>query len=280
MNRSATYMALERYPAALADVETALELVQKKLQICEMASNDYETTIKWDEKARLRRAKCLYNLREWRKAQDAYVDILDRFPHCKEARTGLQRCVRRVEEQTKGLYDYLALFLQDREKNQHRLDVADYIGPVEITHTAEHGRALKTTRAVKAGDLLLVNKAIAAVFPSDWEGGMARINNNLLRFVEDSPCASRLPAELTYKWIHQPQIRTMLDRLPRGPGVKQPKVFPIIETYKWKAQDEQEKPLDPNTIERVATFAAATYDSINYQGTGVNLINPLSIGDP
>ena len=186
----------------------------------------------------------------------------------------------RLDEQSKGTYDYLALFLQHRSKGQHRLDVADYIGPIEISHSTEHGRILKTTRAVKAGELLLANKAIAAVFPSDWAGGKTRKNSNLLRFVEDTPSASRLPTELTYKWIHQPQLRTTLERLPRGSDVKQPKTFPIADMYKSKPKEEGEKPLDPNMIDRIATFAGITYDSLNYQGTGVNLINPLEIGDP
>jgi hypothetical protein len=262
-------------------VDIALDLVQRKLQTCGLASEDYHTTIKWDEKGRVRRAKCLYKLREWKKARDAFVDVLKRFPDAKEAQTGLRQSVDRLKEQAKGEYDYLALFLQVREKNQPRLDIADYIGPVEIARSCQTDRTLKTTRAVKAGELLLANKAIAAVFPSDWKGGRRKINNNLLRFIEDTPCASRLPAELTYKWLHQPQLRSTIEKLPRGPGIKQPKVFPVTDMYTSKPKDElKEVPLDPNMIDRVASFASYTFDSLNYIGTGVDTRNPQPIGDP
>ena len=58
LNRCAFNMALERYPAAMTDVDTGLDLVQHKLQFCGLALQEYDATIKWDEKARLRRAKC------------------------------------------------------------------------------------------------------------------------------------------------------------------------------------------------------------------------------
>jgi hypothetical protein len=51
--------------------------------------------------------------------------------------------------------------------------------------------------------------------------------------------------------------------------------------YTSKPKDElQEVPLDPNMIDRVASFASFTFDSLNYIGTGVDTRNPQPIGDP
>ncbi len=52
------------------------------------------------------------------------------------------------------------------------MDRADFVGPIEVRpcKNPEHGRGLFSTRAVKAGDLLLCEKAFCAAFTGDGGG--------------------------------------------------------------------------------------------------------------
>lgn len=49
------------------------------------------------------------------------------------------------------------------------VEAGTYIGPVEVRQTQKHGKGLFTTKAVKAGDLLLCEKASALATPErNW----------------------------------------------------------------------------------------------------------------
>lgn len=66
----------------------------------------------------------------------------------------------------KRRYDWALLFHEVHLSNASNLDIADYLGPI-------HSRMIPGTRGlvlsdpVKAGDLLLVSKAIVATYATD-----------------------------------------------------------------------------------------------------------------
>lgn len=67
------------------------------------------------------------------------------------------------------------------------MDRATYIGPVAVRECAikSHGRGLFTTKAVEAGELLLCEKAFAAVFPPTFGDNAALPDTALDQYDRD-----------------------------------------------------------------------------------------------
>ncbi|KAL4899287.1 hypothetical protein BDW74DRAFT_183819 [Aspergillus multicolor] len=84
----------------------------------------------------------------YRKAQALYH--LGRFRGC--------------SEQQKGKYNFKRMQVEAAKNFAPELDHATYVGPVVVKMTKSHGRGFFTTAAVKAGDLLLCEKAFAYAF--------------------------------------------------------------------------------------------------------------------
>ena len=58
------------------------------------------------------------------------------------------------------MYDFEEMQAQATQRHRPILDCATYIGPLEIKETEKKGYGLFTTKAVKAGEVLLCEKAI------------------------------------------------------------------------------------------------------------------------
>ncbi len=82
----------------------------------------------------------------------------------------LDRAKSRSLEQKTGVYNFK--LLQDKAKKLRppHLDHATYIGPVDIRRTECKGRGLFVTKAVKAGDLLLCEKAFSHAHVGEGAG--------------------------------------------------------------------------------------------------------------
>lgn len=73
----------------------------------------------------------------------------------------LDRARSRLLEKKTGLYDFEQLQAKAKKLRPPHLDHASYLGPVEIRQTESQGRGLFVTKAVKAGELLLCEKAFS-----------------------------------------------------------------------------------------------------------------------
>jgi hypothetical protein len=91
------------------------------------------------------------------------------FPNNEEASAVSERASRRSLEQDHGDYNFKLLQAEAKKLRPPQLDHATYIGPVEIRKTKRKGRGLFVTRAVKAGDLLLCEKAFAHAYVTDGD---------------------------------------------------------------------------------------------------------------
>ena len=264
----------------MTDVDEALRLITTRLQIAESRSEEHASLLVWDEKARIRRSKCLYRLRQWTKSLKAYEDASRRFPKSSDAKEGIALCQARLKEQDTGKYDLFALFKQVEEKGQNRLHAADYLGPVGTLHFPKMGRGLITTRDVKAGELLLASKALVAVFPQDWiDKGQARpVSINVLNMTDNSSSASLLSSELAYRLTHQPEVDSIIDRLDKGPGLKTPPIVPVQDICKM--EQTECKLVDPQAIDRLITYTARTFHSVYYNGGDEDPRGPREIGQP
>lgn len=73
----------------------------------------------------------------------------------------LGRAQTRTVEQKSGVYNFKEVQANSKKLRPPHLDHATYIGPVEIRQTESKGRGLFVTKAVKAGELLLCEKAFS-----------------------------------------------------------------------------------------------------------------------
>ncbi|CAI6021747.1 unnamed protein product [Clonostachys chloroleuca] len=151
LNRSMAFLKTQQFEAALSDIESApdgLNLVEKALD---------------------RKTQALYGLEKYRECSHVLKEMSQNFAGNTSLHQRLARTIERVKEQERGLYDFARMQREASSQRPPHLDFATYIGPVEIGLSGSKGRGLFTTRAVKAGDLLLCEKAFAHAFV-DTEG--------------------------------------------------------------------------------------------------------------
>ncbi|RBR15426.1 hypothetical protein FVER53590_09331 [Fusarium verticillioides] len=116
-------------------------------------------------KALFRHATALYRLNRFEDCEAMLIDLLDKFPDNKAAETTLLSVKTRLTEQRTGKYNFNKMYKTAKAaKGAPLIDCATYSKPVEIRESPGRGRGLYTTKAVKAGDLLLVEKAFEYSF--------------------------------------------------------------------------------------------------------------------
>ena len=142
-NRALAYLKTHNYDAALKDTGyPALD-------------------VKSSEKALFRAAEALYHLRQFEECLDISKKLITGHPNLPEAQALLNRTQNRVQEGKNGGYDFARLQRLAQQPRPPHLDQATYIGPIEVKQTVGKGRGVFLTKAVKAGDLLLCEKAFS-----------------------------------------------------------------------------------------------------------------------
>jgi hypothetical protein len=159
-NRSLAFLKTKQFDAALSDV----------------GFPDFKP--KPTEKALFWAAEALYYLERFPESCEVLELLCTNFPHNSQALAILDRARSRSQEQQTGTYNFKQLQAKARKLRPPHLDHATYIGPVEVKHTASKGRGLFVTKAVKAGDLLLCEKAFSHAFAhentSDRNDGISK----------------------------------------------------------------------------------------------------------
>ena len=123
------------------------------------------------EKALFRAAEALYSLSRFDECRDVLETLCAKFPNNQRGSVVLARAQARCLEKYTGKYDFKLLRREAKKLRPPQLDHATYIGPVEIREVTGKGRGLFTTKTVKAGDLLLCEKAFChAYIPEEGAG--------------------------------------------------------------------------------------------------------------
>ena len=73
----------------------------------------------------------------------------------------------RLDEKFNGKFNVAELFNKKQNSIAPRLDIADYIGPIEVKNIEGRGRGVLATEDVAPGTLMLVGKAVGTCYPSD-----------------------------------------------------------------------------------------------------------------
>ncbi|KAH7660429.1 TPR domain protein, partial [Aphelenchoides avenae] len=118
-----------------------------------------------------------YGMRKWELAVGHYKELCEKFPSNEDAKERLRRAQSRLAESRTGIYD-IAKFHESREKGEMDIDVADFIGPIEVVDVPGKGKQAVTpkvrkgfvaTQDVQKGTLLMVSKAFAIVDANSTE---------------------------------------------------------------------------------------------------------------
>ncbi|PBP18043.1 SET domain-containing protein [Diplocarpon rosae] len=122
---------------------------------------------------------------------------------------------RRVAEKKRGVYDFNKLYKATKCRPP-LLDAATFQGPVEVQESPGRGRYLYTTRAVKARELLLCEKAFAYCYAASAEGlAKAHLNS-----VVQTPFLEDVARDRITVSKHARPIRTISTKLAVNPSLR------------------------------------------------------------
>uniref|UniRef100_A0AC35GW38 Uncharacterized protein n=1 Tax=Panagrolaimus sp. PS1159 TaxID=55785 RepID=A0AC35GW38_9BILA len=99
-----------------------------------------------------------YGMREWENAANHFGQIATEFPNNKAVEVPYKNAVFRWIEQKHGQFDFKKMFFESK-KDKAELDVADFMGPIEIAKIDGKGRGIIASKDIKSGTLLAVSKA-------------------------------------------------------------------------------------------------------------------------
>ena len=147
-NRSIVNIYQGRYEAALDDACAALT----------PDAVDNEVDLKNNFKALYRAGRALYCLEQFSEAHVKFENLLQISPDDKDGQEQLTRTKARLEESATGKYDFTATS-NSSKGGPTRVDCASFTANVENRPAGKKGRGLFATKDIKAGELVLVEKA-------------------------------------------------------------------------------------------------------------------------
>ncbi|KAF1959181.1 hypothetical protein CC80DRAFT_467564 [Byssothecium circinans] len=176
------WQAITEYSDALSQPATIdeIEMIKRNRALAFLKTKQFDAALSDtgfphfgsnpNEKALFRAVEALYSLGRFRECCEVLELLCTNFPNNNQASVVLDRARDRCLEQDIGEYDFKLLQSEARKRRPPLLNHATYIGPVEIKATENKGRGLFTTTAVKAGDLLLCEKAFSYAYVAESEG--------------------------------------------------------------------------------------------------------------
>ncbi|KAI0427917.1 hypothetical protein F5Y09DRAFT_332956 [Xylaria sp. FL1042] len=170
------------------------------------------------EKTLFRKAKALYELGKFPESLEKWHILAGSYPQNEDARTELRRTEKRVREAQTGEYDF-ALLHKQAEANPPIMDCATYIGPVTVREARGCGKGLFTTKPVKAGDILLCEKAFAYCY-ADKDDPFGKKNMCLLMQLDTKKAKlggqAHLLTQIVQKLYHSPSLSEGFKALQHG----------------------------------------------------------------
>ncbi|KAL7267546.1 hypothetical protein RUND412_009864 [Rhizina undulata] len=171
------WAAIERYSQAMAQPEvdsvpTDMLLRNRAMaarcgELFDFALNDSKEAARLDpgnSKNLFQVARSYYVARDFETAREQLEILLAQDRRNAEGKALLNQCRKRLEESRTGVYPFSAMMKEIRANKKMFFDVGDYKGPVEVKATEEFGKGVYVTQNVKAGDLLMVYKALCFTY--------------------------------------------------------------------------------------------------------------------
>ncbi|KAI0110844.1 TPR domain protein [Nemania sp. FL0031] len=215
-------------------------LVNLQLQRPEKALEDALTATKGgrlDEKGLFREARALYELGKFTESVKKWHKLTQSYPQNMDARKELKRCEERVKEAETGEYNFAAMYKQAKA-TPPLIDCATYKGPVSVREVPGRGNGLFTTKPVKAGDLLLCEKAFAYCY-ADKDDPVGLRNMRILVQLDTKRVKlggqAHLLTDIIQKLYHSPQAAEDFKALHHGDypatTVTETDGKPVVDTF-------------------------------------------------
>ncbi|KAG9025957.1 hypothetical protein FRB95_009543 [Tulasnella sp. JGI-2019a] len=246
LNRSLACLRLNYHGAALADA----------LRVAEDTKVSQTSKVK----AVFRAGQAKYGMGLWDDAQALFKQTseLDKS-EVNSCQKWIEKCRDRVAETRDGAYNWTRLF-DLAGLPGHRLDVADFMGPVEVVQIPSRGggRGVVATRDIKCGELLVVSKAFACCFPEDHPNQGTLISFNLLQECVGSSCSAYLGTVIAERLAGDPGSASLLYGLYAGPQkTPPPNEYSIHRTIEPKMMDNYltfDTPVDMPRIDGITSY--------------------------
>lgn len=172
LNRAQASLQQGNWVSAYADCADLLSLSSSPYALSETTSPTTAAPVadlsqKDTEKALYRAARALYALSVYNASLPLLESLLKSAPSNKDAQSLSNKTRQRIREGEEGKYDWAALLKEARTPTP-RVDVEDYVGPVQLAYgNVSERKCWRTSRDVKAGELLLASKALTVLYPTD-----------------------------------------------------------------------------------------------------------------
>ena len=206
-NRAAVNIFLKRFGQALMDAKAAL--IPAKDQ-----EDDRAVTL--NSKAYERAGRAAYELGRYQEAEACFKKMQKLAPVNGDALSLLKRIKQRMQEQSTGDYDFMTMS-RSSSKKHNRLDHADFTSNTVIREAGTSGRGLFATKDIKAGQLVLCEKALCVVFESDaTPKSYTILNHNTQRALAGTQAT--LLFTLVQKLLYYPELAVKFFDLFDGGG--------------------------------------------------------------
>ncbi|KAK2752056.1 TPR domain-containing protein [Colletotrichum kahawae] len=170
------------------------------------------------EKGLFREAKAHYAMEQFRVAEGKLVQVLDLNADNRDAKNELKKTRLRLHEMQTGEYAWNQMYKQAKA-TPPIIDCATYSAPVEVRASPGRGNGLFTTKPVKAGDLLLCEKAFAYCY-ADEDDPMGQKNIKVLVNISTKRMSmggqANLVSSIVQKLHHNPRMMPRFMDLHRG----------------------------------------------------------------
>ncbi|KAF2010165.1 SET domain-containing protein [Aaosphaeria arxii CBS 175.79] len=173
MGNNKYWKAIEAYTNALVSSTDpdAIAIIKRNRSLAYLKTHQFDAALldsgypnfgpKPSEKALFRAGEALYSLQRFEECRQVLETLHTEYPQNPLAKPKLERAQNRYVEMDTGVYNFKAMQRDVHDHNAPDLDYATYIGPVEIRESIGKGRGLFLTEYVKAGALILCEKAFA-----------------------------------------------------------------------------------------------------------------------
>ena len=253
-NRATANMHLGRYENALEDARAA---------VLPEATNDEKQL---NAKAFYRAGMAAYRLERFAAAASYFENILELSPNDIDAQRELKRTDERLDEQASGRYDFETITHNFRLDPQHPPDHASFTSNVEILAAEGKGRGLFATGDIKAGELVMCERAFCVARSEDSASTIINLEDNAMSMGTHS---QRL-AKVIEKLLHNPKQAARFSELCDGGHNPEPDHIPVDGVV----------PVDVVQVQRALELngfgcptIASTVETEGEEGSGVWLIS-------
>lgn len=169
-----------------------------------------------------RAGEALYYLERFDECCQVLENLSRLYPLNSRFQAAYTSAQSRLREQKTGEYNFALLQAKAKNTQPPQLEHATYIGPVEVRLAGSKGRGLFVTKSVKAGDLLLCEKAFAYCF-APGEPGKKKGRGPVINILKSSEIKSPiigtqvdLIKTVVQKVYHNPSLSSTVTDLYHG----------------------------------------------------------------